>query len=59
MNFGIIGCGLIGVKRARSIFESGHKISIMCDLDSNKARALADQFKCDCITNAYRDVINK
>ena len=59
MNFGIIGCGLIGVKRARSIFESGHKITIMCDVDSNKSRALADQFKCDCITNTYKDVIHK
>ncbi len=58
MNFGIVGCGLIGIKRAKSIYENGHNISIMCDTDSNKARALADRFNCDCITTDYKDVIS-
>ena len=57
MNFGIIGCGLIGRKRALSICESGHAVTIMCDIDSNKARLLADEFDCGNITTHYEDVL--
>jgi predicted dehydrogenase len=40
MNFGIIGCGLIGNKRALSI-KNPHKISWVYDLDQEKAKKLA------------------
>ena len=40
MNVGIIGCGLIGNKRALSISSSDNLISV-CDTDTNKAKSLA------------------
>jgi predicted dehydrogenase len=40
MNFGIIGCGLIGNKRAKSL-AGQHKLVAVADLDLAKAQALA------------------
>jgi predicted dehydrogenase len=39
MRIGIVGCGLIGQKRAAAI--GGDEIAIVCDLDLDRARALA------------------
>ena len=36
MNIAIIGCGLIGKKRAENIPE-GHKLVAICDTDKNNA----------------------
>lgn len=39
MNVGIIGCGLIGTKRAAHV--ASHKVVAVCDIDATKAQALA------------------
>jgi len=46
MNVAIIGCGLIGKKRASSIREKD-KIVYCCDQDPIKAKALAQQYNCE------------
>ncbi len=43
MNIGIIGCGLIGNKRARSL--GGHNLAAAVDLDLEKAKGIARLFK--------------
>jgi len=40
MNVGIIGCGLIGTKRAKAL--KGQRISIVADIDLKRAQALAE-----------------
>ncbi len=40
MEFGIIGCGLIGRKRAKSLIDK-HKITMVHDMDISQARSLA------------------
>jgi len=39
LNIGIVGCGLIGSKRAQSL--AGARLAVCCDLDPGRARALA------------------
>ncbi len=41
MNIGIIGCGLIGTKRALHV--APHRVVAVCDLDAPKATALAER----------------
>jgi predicted dehydrogenase len=41
MKFGIIGCGLIGQKRALAALACGASVSIVSDLDASRAEALA------------------
>ena len=50
MNIAIIGCGLIGKKRAENIPE-GHKLVAICDTDKNNADKAA--------TDSMRNEINK
>lgn len=38
MNFAIIGCGLIGQKRAKSL--NGHKLLYACDINFKKGRII-------------------
>ena len=42
MNFAIIGCGLIGQKRSRSL--GNNKLLYTCDIDYKKAESLSKQF---------------
>ena len=41
MRLGIVGCGLIGQKRAAA--AKGHDIVLVADLDASRAQALADK----------------
>jgi predicted dehydrogenase len=43
MNFAIIGCGLIGQKRANALKTAGHRIRVAADLVSERAERLAAQ----------------
>jgi predicted dehydrogenase len=49
MNFAIIGCGLIGQKRAKALREKGHSIRILADTQGDRAERLAAQ----CPGSAY------
>tara|TARA_B100001175_G_C19499744_1_gene637398 strand:- start:799 stop:1785 length:987 start_codon:yes stop_codon:yes gene_type:complete len=57
MNIGIVGCGLIGSKRAHSI-NSRDKLISVCDLNIIKAKKLSSQFSCSHYSN-YKEMINK
>lgn len=41
MRFGIVGCGLIGQKRAQAILALGHRVVAVADPDRARAEALA------------------
>lgn len=43
MRFGIVGCGLIGQKRAIAAMAGGHEIVAVADLDSTRSEALASK----------------
>ena len=44
MNIAIIGCGLIGKKRAENI-PKGHKLVAICDTDKNNANKILRENK--------------
>lgn len=46
MNVAIIGAGLIGRKRAQAL-PKGVKLSIICDIDPQKAKDFANDFNCN------------
>ena len=56
MQIGIIGCGLIGKKRANSIGKN-HKIKIVSDLNLQNAKDIADLHG-SLVTADWRDVVN-
>jgi predicted dehydrogenase len=41
LRIGIVGCGLIGQKRAKAAIAEGHTVSIVADLDRKRAESLA------------------
>jgi predicted dehydrogenase len=43
LNFAIIGCGLIGQRRARALQKSGHKVRVVVDTVSGRAELLSAQ----------------
>ena len=50
MNFAIIGCGLIGHKRAKSL--NNNTLLYVCDVDFKKAEVLSNQYsKCVAVTD--------
>jgi len=55
MKIGIIGCGLIGWKRALSI--KSNQIYSVCDIDISKAQKLAKTINCN-FTDNYNDITN-
>ena len=55
MNVAIVGCGLIGQKRALSI--SSRNIHTVCDIDIIQAKKLSKKVNAD-FTNNYSDIIN-
>jgi predicted dehydrogenase len=57
MKFGIIGCGLIGYKRAEAGKKLGLELVSACDLDLGKAQQLCDRFGGRAV-NDYRDVLS-
>ena len=56
MNVAIIGAGLIGAKRAKSL-PTGVKLSCVCDIDQKKAAILAKMHSCQ-VYNDWVKVIN-
>jgi predicted dehydrogenase len=56
MNFAIVGCGLIGMKRMRSLRES-HRIVVAADVVVDRARALAEQVTGALATADWREAI--
>ena len=60
MKVGIIGCGLIGMKRA-AVIKSPHEIIALCDIDKSRAYSLAEKFNLSniFITDDYKELITK
>jgi predicted dehydrogenase len=55
MKVGIVGCGLIGRKRAAG--ACGHEVKLVADIDRSRARALAEETGAEA-TSDWRDVVN-
>lgn len=51
MNVAIIGCGLIGKKRARALQSVSDSLKIVCDIDTDRAEELARGYGCEYETN--------
>jgi predicted dehydrogenase len=56
MQVGIVGCGLIGNKRARSLKDA--RLAMCCDGDEQRARALAGTVRDCSFTADWREVVN-
>jgi predicted dehydrogenase len=58
MNIGIVGCGLIGNKRADSIASlKGHTLKMVANRSLNKAKTLAEKYNCR-YTQDWRDLVS-
>jgi predicted dehydrogenase len=55
INIGIIGCGLIGQKRAKALGHGGRLVAC-ADIDLNRARALAGTYQAQAF-NDYHDLL--
>ena len=53
---GIIGCGLIGLKRAKSINDAS-EIKFFCDIKIEKSKSYAKKFKCSYTSN-WKELIS-
>jgi predicted dehydrogenase len=51
LRVGIVGCGLIGNRRARVALAAGDNVAIVCDLNEGRARALAGVVAAECSTD--------
>ncbi len=58
MNVGVIGCGLIGRRRAAVGRELGDQIVIVADVDASRARQVAQENGC-AWTTRWQDVIER
>ncbi len=56
MRFGIVGCGLIGRKRAMAL-PSGHCVTMVADLDPTRTHALAADIPGCSWTNQWQEVV--
>ncbi len=56
MNIGIIGCGLIGRKRAKSV-PACHTIAGVCDIQIERAEELALMTGCGFVTDDYKKLV--
>lgn len=52
----IIGCGTIASKHASAVVNSGNTLVAVCDIDSDKAKAFAEQFNARAYTD-YEDML--
>jgi predicted dehydrogenase len=52
---GIVGCGLVGRKRAAAV--RGHEVTLVADIDHSRARALAQETGAK-VASDWRDVVN-
>jgi predicted dehydrogenase len=60
LRVGIIGCGQIGVRRAKVIHSSRDaRVEAVADIDINKARSLAAQLDCDFFDDWKKITTNK
>ena len=57
MNVAIIGCGLIGTKRARALPKEDHLI-VVCDINQERASTLASEFACES-TDDWQSVVSR
>ena len=57
LGIGIIGCGLIGQKRAQA-FKNNFKLEICTDIDPRKARQLADKYGCQVAGSSQELLLN-
>jgi len=57
LGIGIIGCGLIGIKRAQA-FKKHFRLEIVTDTDPTKARQLADKYGCQVAENSRELLLN-
>ena len=57
MNIGIIGCGLIGMKRAKSV--GAHKVTWVMDLVTERAQQLAQSVPGAQVAKEWRDLVKK
>jgi predicted dehydrogenase len=59
MNIAIIGCGLIGKKRAKALLSAPQDhLKMVCDINKERAEALALEYECDYETN-WENVISR
>lgn len=58
MNVGIIGCGLIGKKRANAV-KPPHRVTAVCDINIERASSLAGNYDGCLITDNYKELIEK
>lgn len=56
MNVAIIGCGLIGMKRAKALGE--HKLIVACDPLIKKAEAICSAMGCGSDTTDWKEAVN-
>lgn len=56
MRLAIVGCGLIGGKRAAAAMAGGHEIAVVCDRDSARANQLAQKTKARAVTD-WREAV--
>ncbi len=58
MNIGIVGCGLIGNKRADSIASlNGHTLKMVANTSLNEAKKLAEKYNCR-YTQDWRELVS-
>jgi predicted dehydrogenase len=57
LRIGIVGCGLIGQKRARAALAAGHHVSVAADLDHQRAAALAASVGGATIAASWQEVV--
>ena len=59
MNVAIIGCGLIGRKRAVALSSyTGDSLAVVCDIDKSRAELLAKDFHCEYETD-WKKVVSR
>jgi predicted dehydrogenase len=58
MKIGIIGCGLIGQRRAKSAASQGHTVSIVADIDLARAKACALTHEGAVASGRWDDVVS-
>lgn len=56
MRLGIVGCGLIGQKRATAAVATGHAVVVVADKDAARASALAGRYGAEAKAD-WRDVV--